>query len=299
MPAAPANHDDGGAAGAADVHVTIVNRSGSVQHYYHFLLGFVVPLLEQWPVLERLAGGGRVFVRSCAVLDPLLRELRLPGLAIVDPAEHAAMRERAAAAVRPLRPVTLSGYDAAARYQRRVFDQVRGYLFARFAAAIEQERAMLELAFPGDGRRVLVIERLPPDAFYATAACELPGAGSQRRSIANFQELCATARRHAGDVLVTALEGRSLFHQIALFGAADVVICQHGAALANLLWARPGTRVIEITPRRLEPGLRGNDVFGELARCLAQERRQLWQDFLHGPVDTAALSELLLSVIRD
>lgn len=37
--------------------------------------------------------------------------------------------------------------------------------------------------------------------------------------------------------------------QIRLFAEAAFVVSPHGAGLANLLWCRPGTRVLEITPR--------------------------------------------------
>jgi capsular polysaccharide biosynthesis protein len=58
------------------------------------------------------------------------------------------------------------------------------------------------------------------------------------------------------DAVIDALEGRGFFttemekwspdEQAALFGAADVVVAEHGAALANVVYCRPGTRVIEL-----------------------------------------------------
>ena len=42
------------------------------------------------------------------------------------------------------------------------------------------------------------------------------------------------------------LENNSFARQVDLFGAARVVIAPHGAGLTNMLWMRPGSRVIEV-----------------------------------------------------
>lgn len=49
-------------------------------------------------------------------------------------------------------------------------------------------------------------------------------------------------------------DGRSIREQAALFGSADVVVAANGAALANLVFCRPGTRVIVMhRPTYLSP----------------------------------------------
>ena len=83
---------------------------------------------------------------------------------------------------------------------------------------------------------------------------------NQSRAIANV------------DVLVRALHGslaagelargrlhrfedtHSAIDQCALFRAADLVVAPHGAALANLLCARPGTAVVELHAPRVAAG---------------------------------------------
>ena len=42
------------------------------------------------------------------------------------------------------------------------------------------------------------------------------------------------------------MDGRSIGEQAALFASAAVIVATHGAALANLVFSRPGTTVIEL-----------------------------------------------------
>ena len=88
-------------------------------------------------------------------------------------------------------------------------------LFPRHAPRIPDSTRLLVLRGPGDRRRLLnrdaVIEALEPRGFFTTE-----------------------------------MEGWSPDEQAALFGAADVIVAEHGAALANVVFCRPGTRVIEL-----------------------------------------------------
>ncbi|MEM1305099.1 MAG: glycosyltransferase family 61 protein, partial [Planctomycetota bacterium] len=48
-----------------------------------------------------------------------------------------------------------------------------------------------------------------------------------------------------------AMEDHSVAEQAAIMHDADVVVAPHGAALANIMFCRPGTKVIELHNRRL------------------------------------------------
>jgi capsular polysaccharide biosynthesis protein len=67
---------------------------------------------------------------------------------------------------------------------------------------------------------------------------------SDQRGVVNDADVRA-ALEPRGFVPV-AMEGRPLDEQAAVFAAADVIVGVHGAALANLAFARPGTRVVEL-----------------------------------------------------
>lgn len=61
----------------------------------------------------------------------------------------------------------------------------------------------------------------------------------------------------------------SLYQQSDLFSKASVVVAFHGASLSNLIFCRPGTRVLEISPPKFEW-----DVYEKLAQyCQLNYRR--------------------------
>ncbi len=68
-----------------------------------------------------------------------------------------------------------------------------------------------------------------------------PGA---HRCLRNEDDVVAALAR-LGFVAVR-LEGLSLAAQIALFAGADAIVAPHGAGLANLVYARPGTVIVEL-----------------------------------------------------
>src|SRR3954470_24223183 len=64
------------------------------------------------------------------------------------------------------------------------------------------------------------------------------------RGVVNHHEISAALAARGFTEL--SMEGRTRDEQTALFAGADVVVGVHGAALANLVFARPGTHVIEL-----------------------------------------------------
>ena len=68
--------------------------------------------------------------------------------------------------------------------------------------------------------------------------------GVPRRAVLNEDEVLGLLEP-AGFEAVT-MDGRSIGEQATMFASADVVVATHGAALANLVFCRPGTAVIEL-----------------------------------------------------
>jgi capsular polysaccharide biosynthesis protein len=94
-------------------------------------------------------------------------------------------------------------------------------------------------------------------------------------------------------VELLTLESRSLAEQMSLFAGADAVVAQHGAALANLVWCRPGTAVVEIEHVRPRPAY-----FGDLARAMDLRRARIRQDDDHAPVPSETVVAALAALLR-
>jgi hypothetical protein len=210
------------------VRVDIRNRDGSVEHYYHFLLGFCVPLVRF--SLSRGEPGESLVVRECGPLTPLLAELRLP----LDILPVAQFRAQAAT-------VQITGFDHPASYDYEVFVQ-----FARYVADLHtasQPRLSARSS-------VILVERGAPAEFYLSEKAETRGAGSSRCAIKNHTAVAEALSARLPSFTSLRLEGKSLLEQFEIFHNADIVIAQHGAALSNLLFMRKNKRVIEIGPLR-------------------------------------------------
>lgn len=96
--------------------------------------------------------------------------------------------------------------------------------------------------------KILLIERLPPESYFITDAIA-KGGGTQRRSIPNHEDLALALKLMTKDPFEfhnIQLEKIPLEKQVEYFYNARVVVAQHGAGLANCIWMRPGSIVIEL-----------------------------------------------------
>jgi capsular polysaccharide biosynthesis protein len=113
--------------------------------------------------------------------------------------------------------------------------------YSSFLNQCDHPSAFCRILFRRMAKRVAVPEAAPtPPAIYISRA------DSAMRPMRNEDELIATLARF-GVVSVT-LGGRTLDEQIILFRNARLIIGPHGAGLANLVFATPGTVVYELFP---------------------------------------------------
>jgi hypothetical protein len=265
------------------LHVEIQHH-GSCEHYYHFLLGFLAPLVNLLYVDHGVTDRDEVLVRSCGPMDRLLDDLHSPKLRLLDKNQHLALRSQFAPGDR----LVLHGFDLPEDYDAAVFRNVFMAMQSLLHDQIREDAASLEEMWDGTPR-VLLIERLPSLPYYNTAASEIKKSGAQRRSIGNHLELQRRLAGEFGHCLNVSLEDSSLARQIALFSAADVIVAQHGAALANLIWARPQTCVVEICPT----GDETSNTMERLARCMGLRYVSAGQSGAHGNADLNDLGEAL------
>lgn len=261
------------------VSLTIANRKGSVEHYYHFLLGFLLPLAAKHAALTKLGQKGPIYVRDCGPMDRILKEVGFPRVHILDRDQHQRNASQTTMDGRPMRHETVDGMDCTdgdypVAAMRQAVDILRSQM---------QSRGHQSAQAPAKERKVVLINR-SVDPYYNSAAAELPTSGLQRRSIRNFAEARSVLEIVRPELVDVVLENATLAEQMALFASADVIIAQHGAALANVIWCQPGTRVIEIAPRGYKDW-----IFSSLSKAFDLDHRLVHQEGQHGDCDIPGL----------
>jgi hypothetical protein len=94
----------------------------------------------------------------------------------------------------------------------------------------------------------VVIVRRPPDRIGGDL---VTNAGGARRVVANHAAVLTKIEAACGteaSVASVCMEELDIFAQYRVFRGARVVVAQHGAALSNIVFCRPGALVVEITP---------------------------------------------------
>lgn len=106
-----------------------------------------------------------------------------------------------------------------------------------------------------------------------------------KRSIGNEKDV-EKALTEVG-IEIVYLEELAFEQQVRLFTSADVIIAPHGAGLANLVWAEPSSRVLEIFPHGFF-----NDCYARLSisRSISYDYFNCAQDSnSHGVIDTSEI----------
>ena len=273
----------------------IRNNAGSVEHYYHFLLGYLLPLCAY--VGERGNDSSILLVRACGPLSHLVCELGVPGLVLCERQSHSDLSHRLGDL--GLQRVKIIGLDlrmGPSQYEADrvalVANQAMQFIRQRLGTKIDALCEKLESNWTASPRLV-VIKREAPDPYYLSELAERKGGGSTRRTIANMAELIAALNSRFEQVKVVSLERQGLADQIAIFQTADVVVAQHGAALSNLVWMRPGTHLFEFVNETAQ-----NKYFHELSPIFGISHHTLIQEDACGPVDVAALVDAALAHLR-
>lgn len=178
------------------------------REYHHWLHDV---LMQFWKVLDHLPAETRIIVP--AGLTPLQAEsLRLVGiaperLAFFDPTQEVTVEELV-----HIPPATVNRFD---------HPEAASWLRDRMWAALGLSESQ------GKRRRLYITRRRAP-----------------HRYVANEPELLEAIEPLGFEVVES--ETLSIADQVRLFFEAEIVIGAHGAGLTNLVFARPGTIVLEI-----------------------------------------------------
>ncbi len=252
---------------------------GSVQEYYHFLLGYLGPVLV-W--LERHPDK-QIAMRDCGPMQPWIDALLGDeDLEILNPGAmlhlFASKRHRSR---------VLRGFDDPARFDAAHLEEFRSIAMRRAG-----------LASPAKGGGITVIDRATSGEFNATPAAEVPASGASVRSVPNLREVVASPSLFSPADAVRVIDSAHLdpVEQMTLFSSTTLLIGQHGAGLANMVWMPRGSAVVEILPPS-PPWVA--PIFSNLAAALGHRIAVVSQDGPHSPVDAAAVAAAVTTVRKE
>jgi hypothetical protein len=255
-----------------------IPSGGSVEHFYHFLLSYFLPL-DRYVARYHPAA---LLVRTCGPMDEWFALLDPATQIVAVPASEAAQQLRSS------------------RQKRRPFPSLENRMWNRrrlVAAARTRVLARVGLAESVVKKGVTLINRAPSLPFYLDQA-EVKTSGAERRSIPNIDALTDALR---GVAPVDIFEGEYLTprEQIRRMRETSILMGQHGAGLVNMIWMEKGGVVIEVLPRDLGGSQRG--LFRDLARVCGHSYVVINQEGWHAPVDVSEAARVvagLAPVIR-
>jgi len=246
---------------------------GSVQQFYHFMLGYFFPLcvwLEKTQV-------SRISVRDCGPMNHWFETLGdHVDVQIVKPG--AALHILAG---RRMPCVVLDGLDNPTKFKTKLIRN-----------GVQAVRTRLELQPNSLVKRieVLVVDRTSSESFYRGPESETHMSGSERRSTPNLAKIM----RYESDLGPTELVDFARLtptDQICLAQRSNTIVGQHGAGLVHMLWLPEGSNVVEIAPP-LPPEVQS--VFRNLAKILGHNYACMSQESVHAPIDVNHLKNEVL-----
>lgn len=259
----------------------IRSRDGSVDHYFHFLLGFLPPLLLHQ---EAHQPSRKILIRSCGPFDTHMADLRLRNTIIIPDPE---LRRLAGSGLYDVD--RKFGYDTPKAYDRQIFANLRNAVITRLNIVATQQSAP-----PHD---LLLINRGASPAYYQSDQVAQKGSANLRRTVPNMAAIHAHLLAAGHHATIAELETMPFRDQIGLFLSHRRVIAQHGAALANMLWMAPGAAIIEIRPKTLILP-RFAECFRLLAECLGHRYALVEQDAPHAAVQPNHVSAALNAITQ-
>ena len=171
----------------------------------------------------------------------------------------------------------------------RGLDDPRRFHAGRLRVGVEAVSSVLDMPVTnrgGSSRGVLIVDRASSEDFYHQAESETHMSGQERRSVPNLAQL-PEELSVAVPVVVRDLARMDPRGQLAVVSGSNVLVGQHGAGLAHMLWMQKPAGVVEIAPPL--PG-QVEHLFEHLAGVLDLEYRRVAQADVHSPVDLESVA---------
>ncbi len=263
-----------------DVEVRFDNRVsyGSPEHFHHFLWGYLLPAMHELSrCSEEQHQGERFVFKSCGPqMDPLIAEVaRLSGIRIAIASESSTKKYARSMVVSRwdlflLRPFLLASAGGESTRLAGIRDDFQRHLpedwerLARsdfvigFRDAVIRVRDLLLRHAAGHAHaaryeflagRYLILRRSKEHPYYAEGGgAEIPSYGETRRALRGIDDAVRALERRGLEVSVFEPGAHGLAGQALAFHHSRGVAMVRGAEIANLIWMRPGSPVLIVTP---------------------------------------------------
>jgi hypothetical protein len=252
--------------------IKINNQAGSIEHYYHFILGYTFPFIH-WYIFNKKNINSPIIMRYCGdVLAPLFNSIKIPNVILKDKETFLELLETA----NPNNVTVLPGWDRPDYFIKTKLLRVANFIETALQKEItQQENSIKKKDY------ILIIGRKPPNEYYLRKDAENPSSGTQRRSIPNIYEILKYLDKKNIEYVYTELEDLTLGQQIALFKNARCIVAQHGASLTNIIFCNPNVSIVEITPVLSK----NTGMYRLLAYELNLKHEIIFQHTCHSPVE--------------
>lgn len=240
------------------------NWDGSVQQFYHFLLGYLLPL-SVW--LDRHSCD-HVLVRDCGPMNIWLEAMNgKPHIEIIPTgtALHIVIGDR-------VKHTVLQGLDNPTKFTRQKLIEGARSIYKKLD---------IDSDYVSTGPTVLVIDRASSEGFYHQHGSETEMSGKERRHVPNLKDL---PEIYSGSLPIQVLDLAKLSprEQIKVAQESSILIGQHGAGLVHMLWMAPGSHIVEIAPPL---PVQVRNIFSHLAETLGHTYVRIPQLDVHAEID--------------
>jgi len=267
------------------------NQYGSREHYYHFLFGCLLPLLEWVQNNDAFMKKYNLIIQSCGPMDIHLKIFPENYITILKKDKHAK-----AFSSKAYRSIALEGFDTPKEYPIERIKYSTGALKKLLKTHCTYDFLNNSLESSGIPL-VLLVERLPPPDQEKALRTEALRSGAQRRSIPNIRELDKLLKKYNSKIV--HFELIDLASQKKIIEQTSILVAQHGAALANIILSNKKLYIIEITPKnKLAEIQETGDYFGSLSKLLGHNFQRISQDNDHAKVDIELIKRKILEKLR-
>lgn len=299
-------------------------KRGSVENYWHFMLGYYLPLMHYFLDAEKKQveiDHSQFLIHHCGpimnkIIEESLSELKInyafvDNLKLVDPGRRSFSRRVYQKLFRIFGRTTNIGYTCTKingdvvipRWDiqlsknsshpvsfLRTIDSLRDSLQRKLATAYCCPEDKVEGKF-------LLIKRSPQPSYYDDRRKgEWSGYGTGRRALLGLDEACERLNSKGIDTIIYEPGTHDMACQINHFFRCSGLIGVRGAEFANMFWMRPNAKVILINTPYFKKRLKDIPPPRKLASLLALDYHEIEHNE-ESPVLDAYLLGLLIRII--